>query len=231
MEAVESLCILLLVSMLSIAAVFDVKSRKIPDVIWLIFGGIGAVLYAWDYDRMTPYHVITIFTSIFAGMMLWRWKIAGLADTFAILAMAVILPVHYEFVMMPIMILVMAFFLVVIFVTLYNVSLNVFDIIRSRKMDIFSEFSEPRYKKAFAFLAIHRKRRFEKFFITMENSMNITPNVKSFVFLSSRSQVKRKSQPLQSDGAYVQSVPPLTAYMFGVGLFLLLSELLSMLFS
>jgi preflagellin peptidase FlaK len=230
-EAVESLRILLLVSMLGIAAVFDVKSRKIPDVIWLIFGGIGAVLYAWDYDGVTPYHVITIFTSIFAGMMLWRWKIAGPADAFAILAMAVILPVHYEFVMIPIMILVISFFLVVVFVTLYNVFLNLSDIIRSKKIDIFFEFPEPRYKKAFAFLAVHRKRMFEKFVIPTENSISITPHVKSFMFLSSRSKVKRDSQLLQSNEMYVQSVPPLTAYMFGVGLFLLLPEILSMIFS
>jgi len=217
--------------MLGVAAAFDVKSRKIPDVIWLIFGGIGVILYAWDYDDgMTPYHVITIFTSVFVGMMLWRWKIAGSADAFAILAMAVILPVHYEFVMMPIMILSISFFLVVIFVTMYNVSLNVSDIIRSRKMDIFSEFSEPKYKKIFAFVAVHRKRKYEKFVIPTENSMSITPNVKSFVFLSSRNRVTRDNQLLQSNEMYVQNVPPLIAYMFGVGLFLLLPEILSMIF-
>ena len=230
METVESLRILLLVSMLGIVAAFDVKTRKIPDVIWVIFGGIGAVLYAWDYDGVTPYRVITIFTSIFAGMMLWRWKIAGVADCFAVLAMAVILPVHYEFVMMPIMILVTAFFLVVIFVTLYNVFLNLSDIIRSRKRDIFSEFLEPKHKKIFAFVAVHRKRKYEKFVIPTENSMSITPNVKSFVFLSSRNRISRDSQSLQSNKMYVQNVPPLTAYMFGVGLFLLLPEILSILF-
>ena len=230
MEIVESLRILLLVSMLGIVAVFDVRSRKIPDGIWLVFGGIGAVLYAWDYDGITPYHVITVFTSIFAGMMLWRWKIAGLADTFAILAMAVILPVHYEFVMMPIMILVAAFFLVIISVTLYNVFLNLSDIFRSRKMDMFSEFSESKYKKIFAFVAVHRKRKYEKFVISTENSMSIIPNVKSFVFLSSRNRVTRDNQLLQSNEMYVQNVPPLIVYMFGVGLFLLLPEILSMIF-
>ena len=229
MEAVESLRILLLVSMLGIAAVFDVKSRKIPDVIWLIFGGIGAVLYAWDYDGVTSYHVITIFTSVFAGMMLWRWKIAGLADAFAILAMAVILPVHYGFVMMPIMILVTAFLLVVILVILYNVSLNISDIIRSRKMNVFSEFSESKYKKAFAFLTIHKKRKYEKFVIPAENFISITPGSKSFVFLSSRNKVKRNNQ-LESNEMYVQNVPPLISYMFGVALFLLLPEILSILF-
>ena len=217
--------------MLGIAAVFDVKSRKIPDGIWIIFGGIGAILYAWDYDGITPYHVITIFTSVFAGMMLWRWGIAGTADAFAILAMVVILPVHYEFVMMPIMILVVAFFLVVIFVTLYNAFLNLSDIIRSRKMDIFSEFSEPKHKKVFAFVSVHRKRRFEKFVIPTENSMSITPNVKSFVFVSSRNRMTRDDKFLQSNEMYVQNVPPLISYMFGVAVFLLLPEILSILFS
>ena len=63
---VESFRILLLVSMLGIAAAFDVKSRRIPDGIWVIFGGIGVILYAWDYDDggMTSYHVITVLTSI-----------------------------------------------------------------------------------------------------------------------------------------------------------------------
>jgi len=228
-EAVESFRILLLVLMLGTAAAFDVRSRRIPDVIWVIFGGIGAVLYAWDYDDggITPYHVITVLTSIFAGIILWRWKIAGLADTFAIFAMAVILPVHYEFVMMPIMILAAAFFLVVIFVTLHNVFLNLSDIIRSRKLDIFSEFSEPKHKKIFAFVSVHRKRKYEKFVISTENSMSITPNVKSFVFLSSGNRVIRYSQLLQSNKMYVQSVPPLIAYMFGVAVFLLLPEILS----
>ena len=228
--AVESIRIILLVLMLGTAAVFDVRSRRIPDVIWLIFGGIGAVLYIWDYDGITPYHVITVITSAFAGIILWRWKIAGLADCFAIFAMTVILPVHYEFVMMPIMILVMSFFLVVIFVMIYNLSLNVSDMIRSSKIDIFSEFkSESKYKKIFAFFIIHRKRKFEKFVIPMENSIS-APNVKSFVFLSSRNKTTRGRQRC-SNQTYVQSVPPLTAYMFGVGLFLLLPEILSILFS
>jgi hypothetical protein len=216
--------------MLGIAAAFDVRSRKIPDGIWLVFGGIGAVLYAWDYDGITPYHVITVFTSIFAGMMLWRWKIAGLADTFAILAMAVILPVHYEFVMIPIMILISGFFLVVIFVTLHNVFLNLSDILRSRKTDIFSEFSESKYKKISAFVAVHRKRKYEKFIIPAENSMSIIPNVKSFVFPSSRNRVTRGDKFLQSNEMYVQNVPPLTAYMFGAAVFFLLPEILSIIF-
>jgi len=216
---------------LCIAAAFDVKSRKIPDILWLIFVGIGAALYIWDYHNMTSYHVITIFTSVFSAMILWRWKIAGLADAYAVLAITVLLPVHYKFVMMPIMILALSFSLVVIFVTMYNVSLNLSDVISSKKTDIFSEFSEPKYKKAFAFITIHRKRGFEKFVIPAENSMSTTPNVKSFVFVSSRSKATRVNQLPQSNQMYVQSVPPLIAYMFVVAVFLLFPEIFSMLFS
>ena len=216
--------------MLGIAAIFDVRTRKIPDILWLVFGGIGAVFYAWDHEEVTSYHVITIITSVFAGMMLWRWKIAGLADSFAVLAMTVILPVHYEFVMMPIMILVTSFCLVVIFVTVYNVSLNVSDIIRSKKMDIFSEFSEPKHKKAFAFFVIHRKRKFEKVVIPAENSMNMAPHIKSFVLVSPRNK-STDSQSLQPNETYVQSVPPLITYMFGVTVLLLLPEIFSIPFS
>jgi len=227
---IEQIRIILLISMLGIAAIFDVKSRMIPDVIWIVFGGIGAVLYAWDYDSITSYHVIAIITSVFVGIVLWRWKITGLADAFAVIVMAVILPVHYEFVMMPIVILVTAFFLVVMFVTVYNVSLNLSDVLRSRKINIFSEFkSESRHKKAFAFFAVHRKRKYEKFVIPTESSMRIMPDVKSFVFLSSRDKVMSDSQ-LQSNGMYVQSVPPLIIYMFGVAVFLLLPEIMSMFF-
>ena len=216
--------------MLCIAAAFDVRSRKIPDVLWMVFGGIGALLYLWDYDRMTPYHVITISTSIFVGMAIWIWKIAGLADSFAILAVTVILPVHYKFVMMPIMILMLSFFLVVIFVTMYNVSLNLSDILRSKKMDIFSEFSESKYKKTLAFFTVHRKRGYEKFVISAENSISITPNAKSFAFMLSQSKVKRNSRLLQSNVTHVRSLPPLVAYMFGVTVFLLFPEILSMIF-
>ncbi len=223
--------IILLVSMLGIAGMIDVRSRKIPDVLWLIFGGIGALLYIWDHHSMTPYHIVTIFTSVFAAMMLWRWNIAGAGDSFAILAMTVILPVHYEFVMMPILILISSVFLAVVFVTMYNVSLNLSDVIRTKKIDVFSKFSESKYKKALAFVTIHRKRRFEKFVIPMENSMSRTPNVKSFVFLQYRNKATQQNkQLLQSSEVYVQSVPPLIAYMFGVTVFLLLPEILSMIF-
>ena len=81
----------------------------VPDVIWLIFGGLGTILYVFDYDTLTSYHAIAMIMGGFASFMMWRWRLAGTADVFAVLAMTVILPVHYEFVMVPILVVVGGF--------------------------------------------------------------------------------------------------------------------------
>ena len=217
--------------MLGIGGVFDFKTRKIPDLLWLIFGGIGAILYIWDHHVITPYQIIAILTSTFVGVSIWRWKMAGLADCFAIIAMAVILPVHYEFVMMPIMVLVMAFFIMVIGMVLYNVSLNLAEMIITKNW-AFSEFkSESRYKKAFAFLAIHKKRRYERFVISSEKNFEMKLNSKVFVFMSSKKITHRDNQIIESKNKmYAQNVPPVITFLFGVAVFLLLPEILNILF-
>ena len=226
---VVQLRVILIVAMLGIAGIMDAKSRRIPDVLWLIFGGIGTILYIWDYPTVTSYHIIAILTSTFVGVAIWRWKIAGLADSFAIIAMTVILPVHYEFVMMPIMILVMAFFIVVICMVLYNVSLNLVEMIRTKTW-VFAEFkTESKHKKAFAFLAIHRKRKHEKFVLAAEKVSKIESSSKSFVFLLSKNKMTRDNKITKSKKEiYVQNVPPLITFMFGVAMFLLLPEMLNL---
>ena len=224
---IVSIRIILLLVMLGIAGILDFKTRKIPDILWLVFGVIGTALYIWDYHAMTLYHIIAIITSAFLGVVIWRWKIAGLADCFAIITMAVILPVHYEFLMMPIMILVMAFFIIIIGMMLYNISLNLAEMIRTKTW-VFSEFkSESRYKKAFAFLAIHRHRKHEKFVISAEKNFEIDSGDKLFVFLSSKNKITRDNQMDSKNKMYVQNVPPLIIFLFDVALLLLLPEILS----
>lgn len=223
--------IILLVVMLGIAGVLDFKTRKIPDVLWLVFGGIGAILYIWDHSSVTPYHVIAILTSAFVGIAIWRCRIAGLADAFAIIVMAVILSVHYEFVMMPIMTLVIAFFIMVIGMLMYNISLNLAEMIRTKNW-IFSDFkSESKYKKVFAFLTIHRKRKHERFVLSAEKNSEIESNSKVFAFLSSKNKIiPRDNQMTESNNEMcVQNVPPLIIFLFGIAVFLLLPEILSVL--
>lgn len=228
---VVSIRVILLLMMLGIAGVYDLKTRKIPDVLWLVFGGIGAILYIWDHHTVTPYHVIAILTSVFVGVAIWKWKIAGLADCFAILAMTVILPVHYEFVMIPIMIMVMAFFIVVFCMMVYNISLNLSEMMRIKKW-IFSEFqSELKFKKAFAFLFIHRKRRHEKFIISAEKNSKIKSNSKAFAFSAFQKKATKENQTTQfNTGMYVQNIPPLITFLFGIAMFLLLPQFLTMIY-
>ena len=234
LEIITAVRVFLFVGMLGIAGIMDVKSRKIPDVLWLVFGGIGAVLYLWDYSVMTtPYHVIAMLTSAFVGVAIWRWKIAGTADAFAVIAMAIILPVHYEFVMMPILVLVLVFFVMSSGTIIYNVVLNLSDVLRRKSL--FSEFKDELfYRKAFAFVSSHRKRKYERFVIPAETFMSITPNKKSFRFFPSRNNVRQNSQMLMmipsKEDVYIQNIPPMIVFLFGVAVFLLLPEILSMLF-
>ena len=212
--------------MLGAASIFDVRTRKIPDVIWMIFGGMGTALHIWDYGDLTSYETLTMIVTGAVAILTYMYRIAGIGDVFAILSMAIILPVHYGFVMIPVTVLIISFFLIVIFVTIYNISLNVSDMIRSRKIP-FSEFNEPKHKKIFAFFTIHRKRSFEKFVIPSEKSMSIVPNKKSFVLLSSRKPFN-DLQREPNETIFVQNIPPLVSYMFGVATFLLLPEILSL---
>ena len=220
---ITAIRILLLMVMLGVASIFDVKTRKIPDIIWVVFGGFGAVLYV--FDGVTSYEILSMLTTGAIAMLLYLYKITGTGDVFAMLSMAVILPVHYGFVMVPIAVLIASFFLVIISVILYNASLNVLDMIRTRNM-IFSEFNESKYKKIFAFFTIHRKRSFERFVVPAEKSMSITPNKKSFVFSSRK--LFGNSQMESNDLVFVQNILPLISYMLGVAAFLLLPELLSL---
>ena len=114
---IESIRIILLLSMLGIASYFDIKTRMVPDMIWLVFCGLGTILYVFDYSTITSYHVIAMIMGGFTSFMIWRWRMTGTADVFAVLAMTVILPVHYGFVMVPIAVLVGGF-TIVGFVTL-----------------------------------------------------------------------------------------------------------------
>jgi len=232
--AIDPVRIFLLLLMLGAASIFDVRTRKIPDVLWLICGGLGIILYVFDWQSVTSYHILSMVVTGATALLLYLYKITGTADLFALLSIAMILPVCYEFVMVPIAVLIAALMLVVFFTVLYNVFLNVSDIIKSKRIMFFEFKTESKYRKVFAFFVIHRKRKFEKFVIPAEKSMSFSPSKKSFVLLPLSS--KRESfdilqlQTKYSGEIFVQNIPPLIAYMFGITIFVLFPEILSMLF-
>jgi preflagellin peptidase FlaK len=86
--------------MLAIASILDIKSREIPDKVWLIFGGFGAVLTALElFD--TPASARTAFSIHYAvgislvsaiGYTTYKAGLFGGADPKALVAIAIILP-------------------------------------------------------------------------------------------------------------------------------------------
>ncbi|MDH3489273.1 MAG: hypothetical protein OEL56_02370 [Nitrosopumilus sp.] len=223
MEFLQLRIVLILV-MFGIASIFDYKSRKVPDVIWIVGVSIGGVMYLFDYQEFSAYHGVTIVTSCFFGFVLYRLQFVGMADLFGIISVSVILPVHYEFVMVPIIATLLALVLAVSVVTIYSVTLNVADLISKRKL--FGDFvKEPLYRKVFAFFCIHRKRSYEKFVISSEKYYSVLPNQKSFVILS-------RNKEISQAGGFVQNTPPFVVFMMiGIVLLLLLPEILNTIFS
>lgn len=207
--------IILLLTLFGIATIYDYKTRKIPDILWIVFAGIGGGLYVIDYESFTAYHVISFFTSCVFALSLYRMKFVGMADMFGIISIAVILPVHYEFVMMPILGTILALILVVFSTILYNVALNVTDMISTKRKSLFCEFAgESFYRKLLAVFFIHRRRGYEKFIILSENQYPAIPKNRSFVLIS-------RSKEISKLEGFVQNAPPFIVFMM-IGMVLLL---------
>ena len=227
---IEFLRIVVLIVMLGAASYFDVSNRKIPDMIWLVFGGFGAILYIFDWQSVTSYHMLSMIVAGAVALLLHLYRLTGAADIFAILGIAVILPVSYGFVMVPTTILIGAGIIVTILISSYNVILNVLDLAKS-KTSLFEEFAEPRHRKFFAFFATHRKRRWEKFVVVAESLSFTNTYKKSFVFFAwKRSSVPDKSPTTHNQNIMVQNIPPFVVYLFGVSLLLLLPQIIHLFF-
>ena len=218
--------IVILLTLFGIASVYDYKTRKIPDILWIIFSGIGGGLYVSDYEAFSAYHVISFFTSCVFALLLYRMKFVGMADVFGIISIAVILPVHYEFVMIPILGTILALIIVVFATVMYNFTLNVADMMSTKRKSLFSEFAgEPLYRKIFAIFFIHRKRVYEKFVISSENQYPVIPKNRSFVLIS-----RTKVISPQMEGGFVQNAPPFVLFMMIAIVLLLMPEIFRLIF-
>ena len=216
--------IVILLTLFGIASVYDYKTRKIPDILWIVFSGIGGGLYVIDYESFSAYHVISFFTSCIFAILLYRIKFVGMGDVFAIISIAAILPVHYEFVMISIISTIPALIIVVFVTVLYNFTLNTVDMMSTKRKSLFCEFEgEFLYRKFLAVFFIHRKRRYEKFVILSENQYPAIPRNRSFVLIS-------RNKEISQTGGFVQNTPPFVLFMM-VGIVLLLfPEILEIVF-
>lgn len=138
--------------MLSIGSYYDVKSREVDDQLWMSFGAAGLVLYALEYyvsGAIADVQMILISVSLTAAIaiVLYRCGFFGGADAKALVAVSVILPIHYPFTsfyvhpITAITVLTNAVFFALV-VPLYNALNNL--VKAARRERIFEGFEEER---------------------------------------------------------------------------------------
>ncbi|UVS70106.1 prepilin peptidase [Nitrososphaera viennensis] len=150
----EILCL----AMLSIGSYYDLKTREVNDRLWMVFGGAGLVLYAWEYASGVTADVQMILVSVSLtaaiAIALYRYGFFGGADAKALVAVSVILPVYHllmsSFYVHPltgITVLTNAVLFALV-VPLYNALSNLIKVARGER--IFEGFDEPTWKKILA---------------------------------------------------------------------------------
>lgn len=153
-ELVREICS---VVMLSVASYSDIKRRKISDMVWLVFGGIGAAIYF--FEPPSPDAVLYVVCGIIIAIVCLCSKIVGQADCLGLVALAVTFPVIDGIPVVP-LVAVATTLLASAFSLCYNLSCNISDLVAGK---LFSGICERPHRKALAFLLLHRKRGHERF--------------------------------------------------------------------
>ncbi len=183
--------------MLSFASYFDIKERKVSDLVWLVFGGAGAVTYLFEPPSQDVLLYVVCGIAIAIGCL--RARIFGQADCLGLVALAVVFPAYDGLPVAP-LVAVATPVLASICSLCYNLSCNISDLISGR---LFYGIRERRHRKALAFVILHRKRRHERFVFQAQVGNR-------FVFCF-RSETERKFAG-DFEG-YVSSAVPLMPFM------------------
>jgi preflagellin peptidase FlaK len=154
---IEPLRQIVALCMLSVASYFDMKKREVNDIVWIAFGIAGSILYFFEpIDFIT---VLYLGIGVAVGIVWILSRAFGQADGLALIALAVVLP-SYDRLPMVMIVSIATPFLVTIYSLCYNMVYNLPDLLHGR---LFFGISEKSYRKAFAFLVLHRKREHERF--------------------------------------------------------------------
>lgn len=146
--------IIIALLMLAVASFMDLRNREVHDLVWIVFGSIGVLMYF--IQPMTLNIVPLIFSLSFSvgiAFFAYRMGLFAGADALALVALAVIIPVYNGPNMFhsiaPLTILTNAAILASLFI-LFNIARN--SIALAKGVPLFAEFEEPRWKKALAFV-------------------------------------------------------------------------------
>lgn len=195
---IEEIQVVIAISMFALAAFFDVKERKIHDIVWLAFGGAGAVLYAFEFPNIID--IMSVAVGVSLALTFWFFRLYAGADTLALISLSVILPTYNGFII-PLSTVVIATAISIIYGLVYNLVVNSKTFLNNKK--IFEEFDEPTYRKLAAFFLIHKKAKNEKFVFPAER------------IVSEKRKFRFRYDPddeFSKDEAYVSLAMPLTLF-------------------
>jgi len=164
---IESARIILVVSMLGLASFFDFRKREVSDLVWIIFGALGVVLFIIE-PVLIDALITTGFALIVAPFAIFMWRIGffGGADAFALITIAILAPqmTFGENIVTPFTVMTNAalFSIIPLFV---NAARNLIEILK--KNNIFEGFQESYSKRIIAMFVGYRAKN-PKFSFSME---------------------------------------------------------------
>lgn len=157
-------------SMFAIAVFFDLKTREIRDVLWIVFGAVAAVIFVLDLSSTLENGLNIVLSVALASAIsygIYRSGLFGGADMLALITFAGILPLFdgsfaglqgtiiHPFA--PIVVLTNAVILSIAGVV-FNVARNLVQFSRDRR-EFFSGLEhEPPYKKVLAIIVGHKSK-------------------------------------------------------------------------
>lgn len=160
-------------AMLLFTSYLDLKKREVPDKVWLIFGGLGVALQAYEIAsgeaNLIAFGIAVVLATVI-GMGLYYFGFYGGADGKALIAVGILVPVFTPkiglYSVAPLIVLtngILISILLPIGILFFNISRLL------RKIPIFEGFSEPWYRKALAcFLGFKQTGKPRKFQFSME---------------------------------------------------------------
>ncbi|MEW6043540.1 MAG: A24 family peptidase C-terminal domain-containing protein [Thermoproteota archaeon] len=154
--SLDGLRITLALIMLGIACASDIKKREIHDLIWIVFGGIAAILIPFSGNLQDELYSIGISLIVAPiAIIIWRIGLFGGADAFALIVLAALVPGASltQNMITPFTVLTNAVIISIV-PMLVNVTRNC--ILLAAKRNIFEGFDETTGRKIFAMFIGYR---------------------------------------------------------------------------
>lgn len=166
--SVDSVRVILALSMLGYATYSDLKNREISDFLWVIFGGISVVLIFFASDMthlLTNVGISLIIAPVV--VVIWRLGFFGGADAFGLIVLASLVP-EFSFsngLITPFTVLTNSVLLSIIPI-LFNISRNLISL--AKHENIFDGFEDESKRNKILALFLGYKAKNPKFSFSIE---------------------------------------------------------------